>query len=60
VIDRVTWERAQPAIERFDKRGEVAIRGRRELQKIYVLAMGCPLLDPSERGSCDLLAPVIG
>ncbi len=39
VIDRATWERAQPAAAAFDKRPDVPIRGRRETQDLYVLAM---------------------
>jgi class 3 adenylate cyclase len=39
VIDRVTWERAQPAAEDFEKRPEVPIRGRRETQDVYALPM---------------------
>ena len=37
VIDRATWERAQPAAADFEKRSEVAIRGRRETQDVYAL-----------------------
>ena len=39
VIDAVTWERAQPAAEDFEKRPEVPIRGRRETQDVYALPM---------------------
>jgi class 3 adenylate cyclase len=35
VIDRATWERAQPAAGDFEKRSEVPIRGRRETQDVY-------------------------
>ncbi len=38
-IDAVTWERAQPAAEGFEKRPEVPIRGRRETQDVYALPM---------------------
>jgi adenylate cyclase len=37
VIDRATWERAQPAAADFERRSEVAIRGRRDVQDVYVL-----------------------
>jgi adenylate cyclase len=37
VIDRTTWQRAQPAATDFEKRSEVAIRGRRESQDVYAL-----------------------
>ncbi len=39
VIDRTTWERAQPAAAAFEKRSEVPIRGRRETQDVYALPM---------------------
>ena len=39
VIDRTTWERAQPAATSFEKRPDVAIRGRRATQDLYVLPM---------------------
>jgi class 3 adenylate cyclase len=39
VIDRATWERAQPAAKDFEKRPEVPIRGRRETQDVYALPM---------------------
>ena len=39
VIDRATWERAQPAAERFEKRPDVPIRGRRATQDLYALPM---------------------
>ena len=39
VIDHATWERAQPAAADFEKRPDVAIRGRRETQDVYLLAM---------------------
>ncbi len=39
VIDRATWERAQPAAAGFEKRPDVPIRGRRETQDLYVLPM---------------------
>ncbi|MBW2448743.1 MAG: adenylate/guanylate cyclase domain-containing protein, partial [Deltaproteobacteria bacterium] len=39
VIDADTWERAQSAAADFDKRPDVPIRGRRETQDVYVLAM---------------------
>ncbi len=42
VIDHATWERAQPAAAGFEKRPDVPIRGRRETQDLYVLAMPAP------------------
>jgi len=39
VIDRGTWERAENAGTNFEKRPGVPIRGRRETQDLYVLAM---------------------
>ena len=39
VIDRATWERAQPAAAGFEKRPDVPIRGRRETQDVYALLM---------------------
>ena len=39
VIDHATWERAQPAAAAFEKRPDVPIRGRRETQDVYALAM---------------------
>ena len=42
VIDYATWERAQPAAAGFEKRLDVAIRGRRETQDVYLLAMPTP------------------
>ena len=42
VIDHATWERAQPAAADFEKRPDVAIRGRRETQDVYLLAMPAP------------------
>ena len=39
VIDRATWERAQPAAAGFEKRPDVPIRGRRETRDLYVLPM---------------------
>ncbi len=39
IIDRATCERAQPAAADFEKRTDVAIRGRRETQEVYALAM---------------------
>ncbi len=42
VIDRETWERAQPVAENFEKQPGVPIRGRRETQDLYVLAMPAP------------------
>ena len=39
VIDGVTWERAQPAAQDFEKRSDVPIRGRRETQDVYALPM---------------------
>jgi adenylate cyclase len=39
VIDHATWERAQPAAAGFAKRPDVPIRGRRETQDLYALAM---------------------
>jgi hypothetical protein len=39
VIDHPTWERAQPAAAGFEKRPDVAIRGRRKTQDVYLLAM---------------------
>jgi hypothetical protein len=41
-IDAGTWERAQAADDDFEKRPEVPIRGRRETQDLYVLAMPAP------------------
>jgi hypothetical protein len=35
VIDHTTWERAQPAAAAFEKRPDVPIRGRRDLQDLY-------------------------
>jgi adenylate cyclase len=37
VIDVLTWERAQPAAQDFEKRPDVPIRGRRESQDVYAL-----------------------
>ena len=37
VIDRTTWERAQPTDGGFEKRSGMPIRGRREKQDVYVL-----------------------
>ena len=42
VIDRATWEGAQPAAAGLEKRSDVPIRGRRETQDLYVLAMPAP------------------
>jgi len=42
VIDPVTRERAQAAAAGFEKRSEVPIRGRREMQDVYVLPMPAP------------------
>ncbi len=42
VIDHATWERAQPSAAGFEKRPDVPIRGRRETQDLYVLAMPAP------------------
>jgi class 3 adenylate cyclase len=39
VIDPATWERARPASAGFEKRPDVPIRGRREAQDLYLLAM---------------------
>jgi class 3 adenylate cyclase len=39
VIDGTTWQRAQPAAADFEKRPAVPIRGRRETQDVYVLAL---------------------
>ncbi len=39
VIDSGTWERAHPAAADFEKRPDVAIRGRRETQDVYALPM---------------------
>ncbi len=39
VIDHPTWERAQPAAAGFEKRPGVPIRGRRETQDLYGLAI---------------------
>jgi adenylate cyclase len=39
VIDRPTWERAQPAAAGFAKRPDVPIRGRRETEDVYALGM---------------------
>ena len=43
VIDQATWEKAQPTAAGFEKRPEVPIRGRRETQDLYVLAMPASL-----------------
>ncbi|MEE8474456.1 MAG: adenylate/guanylate cyclase domain-containing protein, partial [Myxococcota bacterium] len=37
VIDRATWEKAQPAAAGFEKRPDVRIRGRRQTQDVYAL-----------------------
>jgi len=42
VVDHRTWERGQPAAEDFEKRSDVPIRGRRETQDLYALAMPAP------------------
>ena len=42
VIDRETWERAENAATEFEKRPGVPIRGRREMQDLYVLPMPTP------------------
>ncbi|MEE8476145.1 MAG: adenylate/guanylate cyclase domain-containing protein [Myxococcota bacterium] len=39
VIDRATWERAQPTAAGFEKRPDQPIRGRRETQDVYVLPL---------------------
>jgi len=39
VIDGGTWKKAQPASAGFEERPDVPIRGRRETQDLYVLAM---------------------
>ncbi len=39
VIDIATWERAQTVAADFEKRSEVPIRGRREMQDVYALPM---------------------
>ena len=39
VIDRATWERADAAAAGFERRSDVPIRGRRETQDLYALAM---------------------
>ena len=40
VIDVRTWERAQPSAADFEARPGVPIRGRREAQNLYALALG--------------------
>ena len=39
VIDRATWERAQPMAAGFEKRPDAPIRGRRQTQDVYALRM---------------------
>jgi adenylate cyclase len=39
VIDRTTWERAQPAAADFETRAAVPIRGRRETQDVHALPL---------------------
>ena len=39
VIDTATWDRAQAAAAGFEKRADVPIRGRREAQDLYALAI---------------------
>ena len=39
VIDRATWQGAQPAAAGFEPRPDVPIRGRRETQDLYALPM---------------------
>jgi adenylate cyclase len=39
VIDRTTWERAQPAAADFETRTGVPIRGRRQTQDVYALLL---------------------
>jgi len=42
VIDKGTWERAQPAAEGFEKRSAVPIRGHRETRDVYALPLSLP------------------
>jgi class 3 adenylate cyclase len=42
IIDRATWQRAQPAADRFQKMTAVQIRGRSHVQDVYMLESSEP------------------